>query len=44
MIDFIVEGIRQMCLVPLAEGPDITGILYEMLKEAEGYADDIRNN
>lgn len=44
MIDFIVEGVRQMCLVPLAEGPDIAGILYEMLKEAEGYADDNRNN
>ena len=44
IIDFIVEGVRQMCLVPLAEGPDIAGILCEMLKEAEGYADDIRNN
>ncbi len=44
MIEFIVEGVRQMCLVPLAEGPDIAGILCEMLKEAEGYADDIRNN
>ena len=44
MIDFIVEGVRQMCLIPVAEGPDIAGILCEMLKEAEGYADDIRNN
>ena len=44
MIYFIVEGVRQMCLIPLAEGADIAVILCEMLKEAEGYADDIRNN
>jgi hypothetical protein len=44
IIDFIVEGIRQMCLVPLSEEPEIAGILCEMLKEAEGYADNIRNN
>lgn len=44
IIYFIVEGVRQMCLIPLAEGDDIAGILCEMLKEAEGYADDIRNN
>lgn len=44
MMDFIVEGVRQMCLLPLAEGPDIADILCEMLKEAGGDADDIRNN
>ena len=44
MIDFIVEGVRQMCLIPIAEGPDIAVILCEMLKEAGGDADDIRNN
>jgi len=44
MIDFIVEGVRQMCLIPVAEGPDIAVILCEMLKEVGGDADDIRNN
>jgi len=44
IIDFIVEGVRHICLIPLSEGPDIAGILCEMLKEAEGYVDDIRNN
>jgi hypothetical protein len=44
IINSIVEGVRQMCLIPLSEGPDIAGILSEMLKEAEGYANDIRNN
>ena len=44
MIDVIVEGVRQMCLIPVAEGPDIAVILCEMLKEAGGDADDIRNN
>ena len=44
MIDFIVEGARQMCLIPVAEGPDIAVVLCEMLKEAGGDADDIRNN
>ena len=44
MIDVIVEGVRQICLIPVAEGPDITVILCEMLKEAGGDADDIRNN
>jgi hypothetical protein len=44
MIYFIMEGVRQMCLIPLAEGADIAVILCEMLKEVGGYADDIRNN
>ena len=44
IIDVIVEGVRQMCLIPVSEGPDIAVILCEMLKEAGGDADDIRNN
>ena len=44
MIDVIVEGVRQMSLMPVAEEPDIAVILCEMLKEAAGDADDIRNN
>lgn len=44
IIDVIVEGVRQMCLIPVAEGPDIAVILCEMLKEVGGDADDIRNN
>jgi hypothetical protein len=44
IVDFIVEGIRHLCLIPLSEEPDIAGILCDMLREAEGYADNIRNN
>ncbi len=44
IIDVIVEGVRQMCLIPVAEGPDIAVILSEMLKEVGEDANDIRNN
>ncbi len=32
IIDVIIEGVRQMCLIPVAEGSDIAVILCEMLK------------